>query len=138
MEPSVKQINSSFNISRGTLRGLHLQLSPDEEAKLVRCINGAIFDVVADLRPDSPTYLQWFGAELTAEDRVALYIPPGCAHGYQTLEDSSEVLYHVSAAYAPQSESGARYDDPLLGITWPLPVSTISDKDSAWPALTRT
>jgi dTDP-4-dehydrorhamnose 3,5-epimerase len=129
------QANIGFSARRGTLRGLHYQAAPHQEAKLVRCTRGAIYDVVVDLRPDSPAYLQWLAAELSAGNRRMLYVPTGCAHGYQTLADESEVFYPVTAAYAPGAELGVRYDDPALRIDWPLAVSAISDKDRSWPGL---
>ena len=135
LEPRMRQINGSFNKSKGTLRGLHLQHAPHAEAKVVRCIRGSVFDVVADLRPESATFLKWFGIELDPENRLALYIPPGCAHGYQTLVDETEVFYQVSVAYAPGAEGGARYDDSSLGVDWPLDVTSISEKDLAWPLI---
>jgi dTDP-4-dehydrorhamnose 3,5-epimerase len=128
----IVQANMSFNRKRGTLRGMHYQAAPYAEVKLVRCVRGSIVDVIADLRPDSPTYLQWLAVELTATNRRALYIPEGFAHGFQTLEDDSEVFYQVSQAYMPQAERGVRYDDPALGIEWPLPVSVVSPKDMGW------
>lgn len=133
LKPEVVQTNLSFNHKKGTLRGLHYQSLPAAEAKFIRCIRGAIYDVICDLRPDSPTYLQHFGIELSADNRKALYIPEMFAHGYQSLEDNTEVLYQVSEFYTPNTEGGYRYDDPAFGINWPLPVSTISDKDLAWP-----
>ena len=131
----VVQANVAFNPRRGTLRGMHFQLPPAAEAKLVRCVRGAIHDVVVDLRPDSPTYLDHVAVELTAENRRALYVPPLFAHGYQTLTDDAEVEYQVSAFYAPGHERGLRHDDPRVGIVWPAPVTLISDKDAAWPLL---
>ncbi|CAN5152257.1 dTDP-4-dehydrorhamnose 3,5-epimerase [soil metagenome] len=127
------QANMAFNHRKGTLRGMHYQIAPHQEAKLVRCTRGAIFDAVLDLRPDSPTYRQWAGLELSSDNHRMLYIPEGCAHGYQTLADDTEVFYLVSASYSPQAERGIRYDDPSFGIDWPLDVSTISEKDRAWP-----
>jgi dTDP-4-dehydrorhamnose 3,5-epimerase len=128
------QINVSHNVSRGTLRGMHFQLSPHEEAKVVSCTQGAIYDVVLDLRPESPTYLAWVAEELTAASRKALYIPEGCAHGFQTLIEDSQVLYLMSEYYAPGHGRGVRYDDPAFGIEWPLEVTSISDADRSWPA----
>jgi dTDP-4-dehydrorhamnose 3,5-epimerase len=133
--PDVAQCNISFNHVAGTLRGLHFQLAPATEAKLVRCISGAIVDQIVDLRPESPTYLQHVSVELTAENRRALYVPPMFAHGYQTLVDNAEVLYQVSERYTPGMERGLRYDDPALGLTWPVPVVSISEKDRSWPLL---
>lgn len=132
LTPRLVQTNISFNRRKGTLRGLHYQVAPHEEAKLVRCTQGAIFDVVVDLRPQSSTYLKWFGAELSAGGHDMLLIPEGCAHGFQTLTDGAEITYQVSAYYAPEAERGARYDDPAFGIEWPLPVSEISPKDAGW------
>ncbi len=135
LQPAVAQCNTSFNYQRGTLRGMHYQLPPSAEVKLVRCTRGAIYDVIVDLRPDSPTYLQHAGVHLTAANHLALYVPELFAHGYETLEDSTEVAYQVSEFYAPGQERGMRYDDPRLGIAWPLPVRVISDKDAGWPLL---
>lgn len=129
------QCNTSWNALKGTLRGLHYQLSPSCEAKLVRCTAGSLWDVIVDLRPDSPTYLQHLGVELTATNRRALYIPKMFAHGFQTLEDGTEVFYQMSEFYAPELATGLRHDDPKLGIAWPLPITAISDTDRAWPLL---
>jgi dTDP-4-dehydrorhamnose 3,5-epimerase len=129
------QCSVSFNHHRGTLRGMHYQQAPATETKLVRCIRGAIHDVVVDLRPDSPTYRRWVGVELTADNRRALYIPELVAHGFQTLTDDSEVFYQIGAFYAPEHARGVRYDDPALAIDWPLPVSMIAEKDTRWPLL---
>jgi len=131
---NLAQANISFNKFKGTLRGLHYQASPYEEAKLVRCTKGGIFDVMVDLRERSPTYGKWMGAELTAGNRRMLLVPEGFAHGFQTLQDDTEVFYQVSEFYTPNAEQGAPYDDPAFGITWPLEVSIISDKDANWPA----
>jgi dTDP-4-dehydrorhamnose 3,5-epimerase len=127
------QANISFNKQRGTLRGLHWQDPPHAESKLMRCTRGGIFDVAVDLRPRSPTYLQWFGVELTEKNHRMLLVPEGFAHGFQTLEHCTEVFYMVSEFYAPEFERGARYDDPAFRIEWPLDVTEISDKDSSWP-----
>lgn len=135
LEPAVEQCNLSFNHKAGTVRGMHLQVAPAPEAKLVRCTRGAVLDVIVDLREGSPTRLQHVAAELTADNRRALYVPPFFAHGYQTLEDDTEVVYQVSAPYTASAERGLRHDDPVLGIRWPLPVSMISDKDRSWPLL---
>jgi dTDP-4-dehydrorhamnose 3,5-epimerase len=115
------------------VRGLHYQVAPYREAKLVRCIRGAIWDVVVDLRPESDTYLRWYGVELAADNRRQLYVPEGCAHGYQVLEDDSEVFYHSSEFYTPEAERGVRWDDPAFDIRWPIPEVTVSEKDRAWP-----
>ena len=135
LEPVVEQCNLSFNHRAGTLRGMHYQVAPATEAKLVRCTAGAIVDVIVDVRPDSPTYLQHFSIELTADNRRALYVPPMFAHGYQALTDGAEVSYQVSEAYTPGTERGLRHDDPALGLSWPLPVSVVSAKDAAWPLM---
>ncbi len=131
----IHQCNISATRLRGTVRGLHYQLSPHAEQKIIRCTQGSIFDVCADMRPDSPTYGRWFGRELTAANHAMLVIPEGCAHGFQTLEDETEIFYMVSAAYAPDAERGIRYDDPTLAIDWPLPVTDLSHKDAALPFL---
>jgi dTDP-4-dehydrorhamnose 3,5-epimerase len=128
------QSNMSFSKRRGTLRGLHYQAAPHQEAKLIRCVKGAIYDVIVDLRPDSPTYLKWFGVELTGGDDKMLYVPEGFAHGFQTLVDDTEVVYPVSEFYAPHSERGIRWDDPLFAITWPhVEARVTSRKDQSWP-----
>ncbi len=132
------QQNTSFSATRGTIRGMHFQLAPYTEAKLVRCIKGSIVDIIVDLRADSPTYLKHQPFELTERNRHHLYVPPGFAHAFQTTSDDVEVSYLVSAPYAPVAERGLRYNDPLLGISWPLPVTTISDKDANWPLITLT
>jgi dTDP-4-dehydrorhamnose 3,5-epimerase len=137
LNPRVVQTNHSHNLRRGTLRGLHYQHAPHQEAKLIRCISGAAFVVAVDLRPDSPTHLQHASVELRRDNLKSLYIPEGCAAGMQALEDDTDLLYQVSAYYAPEAEGGLRYDDPALAIPWPLPVATISDKDAAWPYLDR-
>jgi dTDP-4-dehydrorhamnose 3,5-epimerase len=121
------------NNRRGTVRGMHLQLPPVAEAKLVRCIRGAIHDVIVDLRPGSPTFLQNYAAELSRENHLALYVPPMFAHGYQVLEDDTELYYQMSERYAPGRERGFRFDDPKVGISWPLSVSVISPKDRSLP-----
>lgn len=129
------QHNMSFSRNRGTVRGLHFQRAPHAEAKLMRCTRGEIVDVIVDLRGASPTYLQHEAFVLTAENHRLLYVPPGFAHGFQTLTDDTEVFYPVSAAYAPDMEGGVRHDDPLIGISWPLGVSELSSKDASWPFL---
>ena len=132
----LSQANVSYNKKMGTLRGMHYQLSPYEETKLVRCTRGAIYDVIIDLRPASPTYTQWIGVELTAENYKMLYVPEDFAHGFQTLEDNTEVTYQVSQFYTPGSESGIRWEDPAFDIDWPIEVQVISDKDKSWPDYT--
>ncbi len=134
LKPTVAQCNLSFNHKAGTLRGMHYQVPPAAETKLVRCTRGRIYDVIVDLRPESPTYLKHFGVELTEENRKALYVPELFAHGYQALTDGAEVSYQVGEMYTPGSERGIRYDDPALGITWPTEVTVISPKDATWPA----
>jgi dTDP-4-dehydrorhamnose 3,5-epimerase len=129
------QCNTSWNARKGTVRGLHYQLPPSSEVKLVRCTAGALVDVIVDLRPDSPTYLQHAAVELTARNRLALYIPAMFAHGFQALEDGTEVFYQMSEFYAPKLAKGIRYDDPKLGFKWPLPVTAISDQDLSWTLL---
>ena len=135
LKPTVVQCNLAFNYSKGTLRGMHYQLSPATETKFIRCTKGAIYDVIIDMRLESDTYLQHIGVQLTAENRRALYVPEMFAHGYQTLTDETEVIYQVSEYYTPNREIGLRYDDPLLGIEWPMPISEISDKDTKWSLL---
>lgn len=129
------QQNASVSAVRGTVRGMHFQRAPHAEAKLVRCLRGAILDVIVDLRAASPTYGRHQGFELRAGDNRELYVPPGFAHGFQTLTDDVEVSYLVSAFYAPAAEGGVRHDDPLLAIDWPLPVTVLSAKDAGWPPL---
>lgn len=129
------QCNNSFSRSRGTLRGLHYQAPPHAEAKLVSCVRGRIFDVIVDLRGDSPTCRRWFGRELTQDNRLMIYVPEGCAHGYLTLEDASEVTYPVTAPYHASLERGLRWDDPAIGIEWPISPSVLSPKDREWPGL---
>ena len=131
----VAQVKLSYNKRKGTLRGMHLQVPPAAETKLVRCTRGAVWDVIVDLRPDSPTYLKHVGVELSADNRRALFVPALFAHGYQTLTDDAEVTYQVDAFYAPQHERGLRYDDPRLALDWPLPVTAVSPKDASWPLL---
>jgi dTDP-4-dehydrorhamnose 3,5-epimerase len=134
LESRFLQVNNSLSRRRGTLRGMHYQLPPAGEVKLVRCTAGRLFDVVADLRPDSPSFGKWFGVELTAENRRMLYVPRGCAHGFLTLEDDTEALYLVSDRYAPAEERGLRFDDPFFGIAWPAEPVEVSAKDRNWPA----
>ena len=135
LKPAVAQGNLSTNVHRGTVRGLHYQTLPAPEAKLFRCIRGATYHVVVDFRPGSDTYGEHVGVELTASGRTALYVPELCATGYQALVDGAEVFYTVSGFYSPEHEQGVRYDDPALGIEWPLPVARISPKDASWPLL---
>ena len=132
------QSNMGLSLLKGTIRGLHYQTEPALEAKLVRCTRGAIFDVAVDLRPTSPTYRAWHGAFLSADNGQMLFVPEGCAHGCQAMEEMSELHYMTSAFYSPNNVRGLRYDDPAIGITWPLPVSGISDQDRSWPLLSPT
>ena len=128
------QCNVSFNTRKGTLRGMHYQRAPHAEVKIVRCTRGSIYDVIVDLRRDSPTHRRWLGVELSAENRRALYVPEGFAHGYLTLEDASETLYQVSEFYTPGAEGGLRWDDGAFGIVWPdVEIAVVSEKDRAWP-----
>jgi dTDP-4-dehydrorhamnose 3,5-epimerase len=133
LETNFLQHSLSYSAAAGTLRGMHFQGPPHEEVKVVRCSAGAIFDVVLDLRPASPTFGVWQGFELSAGNRHQLYIPKGCAHGFQSLCDDVEVNYLISQFYTPAAASGVRYDDPRFAIVWPLPLVVISDKDRAWP-----
>ena len=126
------QNSTSRSVARGTLRGMHFQRAPHAEAKLVSCLKGSIWDVIIDLRPESPSYGHWQAFELTAENRRKLYVPEGVAHGFQTLCDDVEVGYLISAFHVPAAAAGVRYDDPAFGIDWPLPVSVISEKDRIW------
>lgn len=134
----VSQAMLSFNYRKGTLRGMHLQVAPCAQHKSIRVTRGAIYDVAVDMRPDSPTYLKWVAAELTADNRRMLHIPAGCAHGFQTLEDDTEVFYFVSGEYSPAHERGYRYDDPAFGIVWPLGAPTvINARDASFPDVVR-
>jgi dTDP-4-dehydrorhamnose 3,5-epimerase len=134
LESRIAQSNMSFNKRKGTLRGMHFQRPPHEEVKLIRCTRGGLLDVIIDLRPDSAGYKRWIGVELTAENRKALYVPRGFAHGFQTLEDDTEAFYMVSEFYTPEAEAGVRWDDPAFGIEWPFDQpSEISEKDQLWP-----
>ena len=135
LNPTIAQENIAFNARRGTLRGMHFQFPPAAETKLVRATRGAILDIIVDLRPESATYLDHIRVELTADNRLALYVPERFAHGYQVLEDNTETSYAVGEFYTPACEGGLRYDDPRLKLVWPLPVSEISTKDSAWAPL---
>lgn len=135
LESQFVQVNNSLSGKKGTLRGMHYQLPPFSEVKVLRCIKGSLFDVIVDLRPDSPTFKKWFGAELTAENRRMMYVPRGFAHGLITLEDSTEVLYLVSAFYSQENERGLRFDDPTIGIHWPMTPMEVSAKDRTWPDL---
>jgi dTDP-4-dehydrorhamnose 3,5-epimerase len=135
LEPVIAQANIAFNAGMGTMRGMHFQYPPAVESKLVRCTRGAIFDVIVDLRPESQTYLEHVAVELSADNHRALYVPGRFAHGYQVLEDQTETSYQVGEFYSPGDEGGLRYDDPELGLSWPLPVTEISEKDGGWGLL---
>lgn len=133
LNPNMVQLNTAASHKKGTLRGMHFQAAPHAEAKFVRCTRGALFDVIVDLRRDSPTHGKWFGAELTAENGLMMYVPEGFAHGYETLTDDTEMYYLTSAVYAARAAGGVRHDDPAFGISWPLPVAVISTADASWP-----
>ena len=133
----VRQTNRSYNQHSGTLRGFHGQFPPHAEQKLLRCVQGSLVDVLVDLRPESPTFLQSLTVELSAENQLSLLIPERCCHALQTQTEATEILYLVSTFYAPEAEFGLRWDDPQLGITWPLPVNEISQKDASWPLLSQ-
>jgi dTDP-4-dehydrorhamnose 3,5-epimerase len=135
LKPVIVQANIGFNLKKGTLRGMHFQFPPAAETKLVRCTRGAVVDVIVDLRPESPTYLEHVAVELTEDNFRALYVPERFAHGYQTLCDRTETSYQVGEFYTPGTEGGLRFDDPELAIHWPLAVSAISDKDRVWKSL---
>jgi dTDP-4-dehydrorhamnose 3,5-epimerase len=133
LKPTIAQGNIASNIKAGTLRGMHFQYPPAAESKLVRCTRGAIYDIIVDLRPESPTYLQHIGVELNEDNQRALYVPERFAHGYQTLTDKTDTSYLVGEFYTPEAEGGLLYDDPSLKLDWPLPVSVVSDKDQKFP-----
>lgn len=133
LDPHIDQCSLSFNRQKGTLRGMHFQHQPHQETKLVRCSRGAVYDVIIDLRPSSPSFRKWFAAELTAQNHRMLYIPEGLAHGFQTLEDESEVSYQISQPFRPDAASGVRWDDPAFGIPWPLAVTCIGERDRSFP-----
>ncbi len=136
-EYEMVQANMSGNAKKGTLRGMHYQIETAPEAKLVRCVSGSVYDVIVDMRPESPTYLKWFGLELTAENRRALLVPPVFAHGYLTLSDGAELFYQTSHLYTASAERGVRYDDPAVGIEWPAPILCVSEKDQNWPKIVK-
>lgn len=135
LETRIVQANASFNHKKGTLRGMHRQIDPYQEVKIIRCTRGAILDVIIDLRPQSPTFKQWIAVELTEDNHKTLYVPKDFGHGYLTLRDKSEVIYFVTQFYQPNSESGLRWNDPAFGIEWPkdVPIVDITDKDRNWP-----
>ena len=129
------QFNHSFNKEKGTIRGMHFQQPPFSETKLIRCVQGAVFDVAVDLRKDSPTFLKWFGVELSEENTVSVLIPEGFAHGFQTLRNGSALIYHHTEFYVPGADGGLRFDDPAINIEWKLPLTAISEKDKNYPLL---
>jgi dTDP-4-dehydrorhamnose 3,5-epimerase len=133
LNPDLAQCSISFNKKHGTLRGMHYQAKPHEETKVVRCTRGAIYDVIVDLRPESSTFRKWIAVELSADNRRMLYVPPGFAHGFQSLVDDTEVFYQISTFYHPESARGARWNDPAFGIEWPVTERVISDKDRQYP-----
>jgi dTDP-4-dehydrorhamnose 3,5-epimerase len=133
LSPHLAQCSIAFNTHAGTLRGMHFQVAPHHEAKLVRCTAGAVYDVIIDLRRDSPTYKQHVAVTLSAENRLMLYVPRGFAHGLLTLEDSTEVFYQIDEFYAPEAARGVRYDDPAFGIEWPIAVRVVSERDRTYP-----
>lgn len=135
LKPIIAQANVAFNNKKGTLRGMHFQFPPAAETKLVRCTRGAILDIIVDLRPESPTYLQHVSVDLNEDNHRALYVPERFAHGYQVLADKTETSYQVGEFYTPGCEGGLLYSDPRLDLSWPLPVEVISEKDAAWPLL---
>jgi dTDP-4-dehydrorhamnose 3,5-epimerase len=139
MDPTVVQCGASFNLRQDTIRGMHYQVEPHGEAKLVRCVRGAIFDVAVDLRPTSQTYCRWFGVELSAENRRAAHLPTGVAHGFQTLDSGCEVLYQMGTCHVPEASRGVRWDDPAFAIEWPSPKGprTISERDRSYPDFDR-
>lgn len=130
LESNFVQMNNSYNVRKGTLRGMHYQLAPYQEVKLVRCVHGSLYDVILDIRPDSPSLGKWFGAELSKENRSMMYVPKGFAHGFVTLEPDTEVIYAVTEVYCKENERGIRWDDPEFQIKWPLSPTTISEKDA--------
>lgn len=132
LNASLVQCSSSYNTKKGTLRGMHYQAAPHAEAKLVRCTRGALYDVAVDIRPDSSTFKQWFGMELSTENGAGLYIPEGCAHGFLTLEDATDVFYMITAPYAPETSRGFRYNDPAFGIDWPGEAVVINERDASY------
>lgn len=135
LEYVVAQASVSFNAKRGTLRGMHFQYPPATETKYIRCTRGAVLDVIIDLRSESPTYLRYLAVHLSAENGRGLYVPGRFAHGFITLADDSELSYLISEPYTPNAEGGFRYDDPMIGVDWPLPISVISERDTAWKPL---
>ena len=136
LNPTVVNTNMSRSRYKGTLRGMHFQKAPKGECKLVRCTRGSLYDVIIDLRQDSPSYMQWYGVELSQDNEKMLFLPEGCAHGFITLEDHTEATYQVSEFYSPEYEGGVRYNDPAFKIDWPLEPTVLSEKDANWPDYT--
>ncbi len=132
---SVVQANRSMSGTKGTVRGMHYQADPHGEGKIIQCVRGKVFDVAVDVRKDSPTYLKWFGTELSDENNNMFYIPTGFAHGFQTLSDDAELLYFMSSEYVPEAATGVRYNDPVIGIEWPMEPKELSERDQEWPLL---
>jgi len=137
LDPHIEQINTGFSHRAGTVRGMHYQRAPDQDCKFVKCLRGAIVDVCLDLRPASPTYRQHVAVELSDANRHMLFLPAGCAHGFQTLAGETEILYTTNVPYSPASAVGVRHDDPAFAINWPLPITDISDADRSWPDFAR-
>ncbi|MGF1585664.1 MAG: dTDP-4-dehydrorhamnose 3,5-epimerase [Bacteroidales bacterium] len=137
LKEDIKQINTSLSLKKGTLRGMHYQVDPYQETKFIRCTRGSIYDVIIDLRPESPTFLKWAANELTADNYRMVYVPENFAHGFISLEDQSEVYYPVTEFYTPGAERGLRWDDPVFNIKWPIPVEIISEKDASQPDFDR-
>jgi len=137
LKTEIAQSNVSFNAMKGTIRGMHLQVAPCAEAKLVRCTRGALHDVIIDLRPDAPTYCTWISVMMSEGDHRALYVPEGVAHGFQTLDRDTELFYQMFTPYAPEFQRGVRWDDPAFAITWPLPNPTISERDRSYTLFDR-
>jgi len=135
LNSELSQSNIGFSHVKGTLRGLHFQKPPHAESKIVRCTRGSIFDVIVDLRPESPTYKRWFGIELSDENRKMLYVSEGMAQGYMTLQDNTEINYHTTEFFTAEAASGVRFDDPVLGIRWPISATAVSEQDRSWPLL---
>src|SRR5271157_5806171 len=135
LKPVIAQANLAYNVKKGTLRGMHFQFPPSAETKLVRCTRGAILDIIVDMRPESPTYLQHIAVELSEDNCRGLYVPERFAHGYEALRDNTETSYQVGEFYTPGSEGGLLYNDPRLGLRWPLPITVMSEKDRAWRPL---
>lgn len=133
LTPDIAQVNTGFNPRAGTLRGMHFQRAPHAETKVVRCVRGALFDVMVDLRADSPTFRRWYGLRLDPDEGKMLVVPEGCAHGYLTLRDDTELVYFTSKAYEPAAATGVRFDDPAFGIQWPAEVKLVSQADAGWP-----